>query len=328
MRNLTRRSILALAAAVPLGASASARTPSPDDIEQADWRALSARAPAGPSPALVKLQVFLDRKHASPGVIDGHDGANVRKAIRAARELAGLDAGDQADEALWTWLDDGRPVLERYRVTEDDLKGPFEPHLPTDFAELARMRTIPFRNVGEMLAERFHMDEDLLQALNPRLAEASAGTELVVAAPGERRQREGRLSRIEVRVREGLVRALTEDEALVVAYPASVGSPRTPSPEGTHRVTGVARNPVYHYDPERNFQQGRNTRRLRLPPGPNNPVGTVWIDLSKPTYGIHGTPEPSRIDKAGSHGCVRLTNWDAEELAGLVHVGLTVDFVA
>ena len=123
------------------------------------------------------------------------------------------------------------------------------------------------------------------------------------------------------------VRAYDAGGTLIVAYPATIGSEDNPSPSGTHTVEGVAPMPDYTYNPKINFQQGENTEVLTIPPGPNGPVGSMWIDLSEPTYGIHGTPEPSLIDKTGSHGCVRLTNWDAEELAGMVEPGVVVEFV-
>ena len=117
-----------------------------------------------------------------------------------------------------------------------------------------------------------------------------------------------------------------EGKAIAV-YPATIGSKETPSPSGKHKVNGVARNPPYAYNPKVNFQQGQNKKKLTLPTGPNGTVGTVWIDLSEPTYGIHGTPEPSMIDKAVSHGCVRLTNWDVEELASMVKPGTIAEFL-
>ncbi len=122
------------------------------------------------------------------------------------------------------------------------------------------------------------------------------------------------------------VRAYDAAGKLVVAYPATIGSSDTPSPSGTHTVARVALNPDYTYNPNINFKQGENHDILKIPPGPNGPVGSVWIALSKPTYGIHGTPEPSKIGKTESHGCVRLTNWDAQELAKLVKPGVTVEF--
>jgi lipoprotein-anchoring transpeptidase ErfK/SrfK len=111
-----------------------------------------------------------------------------------------------------------------------------------------------------------------------------------------------------------------------VSYPATIGSQAVPAPSGIHKVAAIARDAAYYYRPDVNFQQGDNTEPLTIPPGPNNPIGTTWIDLTEPTYGIHGTPEPARIDKTNSHGCVRLTNWDVEELAGLIAKGVPVEF--
>ena len=114
---------------------------------------------------------------------------------------------------------------------------------------------------------------------------------------------------------------------MLAVYPATIGSEDNPAPSGTHKVKGVARMPVYRYNPKVNFKQGHNSKILTIPKGPNGPVGSVWIDLTEPTYGIHGTPNPELIDKVGSHGCVRLTNWDAEELAGMVKPGVVVKFI-
>ena len=136
-----------------------------------------------------------------------------------------------------------------------------------------------------------------------------------------------KLARIDVDKARDQVRALDSDGKLVVAYPATIGSEETPSPAGSYKVRAVAKNPVYTYNPNINFKQGKNDKVLKIAAGPNNPVGSVFIALTKPTFGIHGTPDPSKIDKVGSHGCVRLTNWDAEQLATLVRKGLPVNFV-
>ena len=114
---------------------------------------------------------------------------------------------------------------------------------------------------------------------------------------------------------------------MIAAYPASIGSADTPSPSGLVTVERIALDPGYTYNPKVNFKQGSNDKVLAIPPGPNGPVGTVWIALSKPTYGIHGTPEPSKIGKTQSHGCIRMTNWDATELAKMTSPGVTVEFV-
>jgi lipoprotein-anchoring transpeptidase ErfK/SrfK len=168
------------------------------------------------------------------------------------------------------------------------------------------------------------MDEDFLIALNPDAAFAEGET-ISVVDPGEPLDRDVKY----IRVLKRLSRLSAYDTAgrLVADYPVTIGSDTMPSPEGIVRVIAIAHDPTYHYDPEVNFQQGENTDPLILPPGPNGPVGSVWIDLSRPTYGIHGTPEPSVLFQKSSHGCVRLTNWDAQELAATVREGTVVEFV-
>ncbi len=168
------------------------------------------------------------------------------------------------------------------------------------------------------------MDVDLLKALNPG-ASFTTGESIRVAAYGP--DLAGEVLRIEADKSLRQVRAYGEDDRLIAAYPATIGSEDNPSPTGSHLVEGVAPMPEYTYNPKVNFQQGDNTSVLTIPPGPNGPVGSMWIDLSEPSFGIHGTPEPSLIDKTASHGCVRLTNWDANELAKMVKPGVPVDFV-
>jgi len=184
---------------------------------------------------------------------------------------------------------------------------------------------LAFTGPTEMLSERFHMDIDLLTALNPDVDFNQAGAAIVVAAV-DGQPIAGAIVRIDVDKALKQLRAYDAEDRLVVAFPATIGSNDNPSPSGNHTIDAVALEPFYNYDPE-NFIQGDNHEKLTLPPGPNNPVGIVWIGLSKPGYGIHGTPAPSGIDKTGSHGCIRLTNWDAEELAGLISPGVAVTFL-
>ena len=139
--------------------------------------------------------------------------------------------------------------------------------------------------------------------------------------------REGEVTWIEADKALKQVRVYGPNGVLLAAYPATIGSEDNPSPSGTHVVEHATPMPNYTYNPKINFQQGENTEVLTIPPGPNGPVGSMWIALSKPSFGIHGTPEPSLIDKTGSHGCIRLTNWDAEELASMIKPGVTVDFL-
>ena len=168
------------------------------------------------------------------------------------------------------------------------------------------------------------MDEGFLRRLNAGVSFEAPGATVMVASLG--RPAKSRVTRLVADKGNKQLIGYDAAGALVVAYPATIGSDELPSPSGTHTIAAIAVNPDYWYRPDVNFKQGNNTKPLRLPPGPKNPVGTVWIGLDKPTYGIHGTPQPSKIDKTSSHGCVRLTNWNAEELPKLVQPGVPVEF--
>jgi lipoprotein-anchoring transpeptidase ErfK/SrfK len=280
--------------------------------------------PASPDPAIVKLQVLLDRAGASPGVIDGFDGDNVRKAVRALELMRGLPEDGVVDEQVVLALDSAGPVVGEYEITAEDVAA-IVPPIPSDYAEMAQREFLGYASVPELLAERFHLDEDLLRALNPN-AQFVAGERVAVTAYGP--DVTGRkVARIEADKTARQLRAYDAEGRLVLAYPATIGSEDNPSPSGTHLVAAIAPMPNYTYNPEVNFQQGENAETLIIPPGPNGPVGSMWIDLTEPTFGIHGTPEPDKIDKTASHGCVRLTNWDAGELATLVEPGVPVEFV-
>ena len=277
-------------------------------------------------PRMIKLQVLLDRNNASPGVIDGISGGNVVKAVKAFEEMQGHAADGIVDVEMWAALEgtSAEPVLVSYTITEADVAGPYVATMPHDYAEQAALPGLYYRDAAEMLAERFHMDEAFLRRLNPDVTFADAGVDVVVANVGK--PLKVRVAHIVADKAIKQLRGYDASGRLIVAYPATIGSSDTPSPTGTHAVKAIAINPEYWYRPKVNFVQGANTKALRLPPGPNGPVGATWVGLDKPTYGLHGTPEPSKIDKTNSHGCVRLTNWDARELAGLVVPGVRVDF--
>lgn len=287
-------------------------------------RAASAKTPAPaaardqpPDPFLIRVQILLDRAHASPGAIDGLDGDNLKKAVRAFREMRGMPLDGGLDEPLWTALSaDGGRATKSYSTYNEDINGRYVEKLPADYARLAKLKWLGFRDPVEMLAERFHLDEKLLRTLNPTARFKSAGETILVADTGPAAQ--GKVERIVVDKKAGEMRGYDGGGRILIVAPATIGSPDTPSPDGKMTVNGAFPDPHYIYDPKKNFQQGKNRSKLDLPPGPNGPVGAMWIDLSKPTYGIHGTPEPSQISKTASHGCVRLTNWDAAELAGMI----------
>lgn len=275
---------------------------------------------------IAALQVFLDREGFSPGVIDGKMGSNVTKAIEAWQQATGetLDPNNTEDILERLRFNGGLPITT-YTITAADAAGPFVASIPEDYAHKAQLPHLSFTSVTEMLGEKFHMDEAYLRELNPGVDFSIPGTTIKVVNPGPNKK--GKVARIVADKARKQVLAYDEAGKLIAAYPSTIGSSDTPSPSGTVHVERIAFDPGYTYNPKINFQQGANDRILQLQPGPNGPVGTVWIALSKPTYGIHGTPEPSKIGKTQSHGCVRLTNWDATELGKMVSTGVTVEFV-
>ena len=278
-----------------------------------------------PDAGMVRLQVLLDRSRFSPGVIDGLGGENTRQAIAAWRKANDLGESGNADAALVQALAaaDAAPVMTRYTLTAADLAGPFSPPAGTDLAATARAGT-NFTSALERLAERFHVTEALLQGLNPGVDFRRAGQVLIVPAVNDAPL--SGVARIVIDKTERSARAFDEAGTLLAFYPATIGSSERPASSGTVTVVGVAPEPDYTYDPAR-VSYDRGDERVVVPAGPNNPVGTVWIDLSRDTYGIHGSPDPSKIGKTASNGCVRLTNWDAEQLAAGVKPGVVVRFI-
>jgi lipoprotein-anchoring transpeptidase ErfK/SrfK len=322
MKPLLSALVLSVLLLLPRGALAAEL--SADTVEQAqDFAQVDEKAI---DPAMIRLQVLLDRSRFSPGVIDGLGGENVRKAIAAYESVNGMDGKDDAALLQALAAEDGGPVLQRYAISEKDVKGPFLEQVPKKLEDMAKLEHLSFTSPRELLAEKFHMDEDLLKALNPGADFSVAGTEITVAQVKTRAEKET-VTRIDIVKSQGALYAYDEAGTLVAFYPASIGSEGKPSPEGTHMVRAVAPNPNYYYNPKELSFTGVETKDLlEIAAGPNNPVGSVWIDLTEPTYGIHGTPEPSLIAKTESHGCVRLTNWDAEELSKMVKKGTEVTF--
>jgi len=279
------------------------------------------------SPLAVKMQALLDRARFSPGEIDGRFGDNVEKALLAFAEANNLPSGKVLTPEIWTKLQQasGDAAIAEYVLTERDIKGPYIEKLPTKMEDMKSLKALSFTGPKEALAERFHMSQDLLSALNPAQKFDHAGAKInVVNLP---REQPAKTARVEVDKARETVNAFAKDGKLIAFYPASVGSEEKPTPSGTLKVTSIQANPTYRYDPKYKFKGVESTKPFTINAGPNNPVGAMWIGLSQPGYGIHGTGDPSRVSKSDSHGCVRLTNWDVTRLGQSLKNGVAVTFI-
>jgi lipoprotein-anchoring transpeptidase ErfK/SrfK len=279
------------------------------------------------SPTIVKAEVLLDRARFSPGEIDGKSGDNLKKALQAFASAHDLDASGKLNEKVWGELtsQDSKPALVQYTISDDDVRGPFLDKLPAKMEDMKNLPHLGYTSARELLAEKFHMSEELLSALNPDEQFNAAGHQIVVANV-EGDELPAKVERIEVDKTSQTLTAYAKDNTILAVYPATVGSTAKPAPTGRLTVKKVSKNPTYHYDPKYAFKDVHTNKPFTIQPGPNNPVGLVWIELPGEGYGIHGTPDPSKISKSQSHGCVRLTNWDALHLAAAIKKGVTVDF--
>jgi lipoprotein-anchoring transpeptidase ErfK/SrfK len=282
---------------------------------------------------LVGFQVLLDRQGFSSGEIDGNPGANFSRALTAFQSAHKLAPG-APDCATWEALRGGgaEPTMTTYTITEADVKGPFEKAIPPRLADQATLSTLEYRSPAELLAERFHASPALLARLNGG-APMTAGREIKVPAvtpfdPVTKPQLDSTAGDLQIQVskEESALRATRADGTLAFYAPVSSGSVHDPLPPGNYKVLGVSWRPPFHYNPDLFWDAKPKDEKAKIPPGPNNPVGVVWISLDLEHYGIHGTPEPGHVGHTESHGCVRLTNWDAARVASLVKPGTPVEF--
>ena len=295
-------------------------------------QAAQATPPDGGGPSAQSggdIQVLLNRAGFSPGVIDGKPGSNTWKALQAFQAAHDLPATGKMDDVTWENLiaAGGNQMVVPYTITRGDVDGPFVPKMPEDMLEKAKLEVLAYTSLLEMLAERFHTTPELLRTLNPGARFAEGETIRVPNARHVSTEPQEGLDdvRVVVSKSQGTLTVERGDDVLFFA-PVTSGSERDPLPIGDWKVTSVSRNPVFNYNPDLFWDADPAHSKAKVAPGPNNPVGLVWIDLSKEHYGLHGTPEPSTVGKTSSHGCVRLTNWDALTVAGLVKKGTPVLF--
>jgi lipoprotein-anchoring transpeptidase ErfK/SrfK len=271
---------------------------------------------------VVRAQILLDRARFSPGEIDGVYGEDLRIAVNGYRENHGLKPTGTIDAEMWRLLDsDAGPLLATYTITGADVKGPFQP-TPADVQEKAKMKWLGFETPEEGLGERFHSSPKLLAELNPGKKLDAAGERISV--PNVRRTAVRLALRVVVSESKRTVIAYGAGDKELARYPATIGGTHDPLPIGRWTITGIVHNPWFNYDPGRFWNTDPKEAKAILPPGPNNPAGVAWLGLSKENYGIHGTPDPGNIRHSESAGCIRLTNWDVDDLSHMVRRGTPV----
>ena len=279
------------------------------------------------APIMIKAQVLLDRARFSPGEIDGKSGENFSKALMAFTDYLELGSTGKLTEDAWQKLvsTSSEPVLIEYTISDEDVRGPFVQNIPKKMELMKDLPALGYTSAREKIAENFHMSQDLLQTLNPGQKFDAAGQKIIVANV-KTGDLPAKATRIEVDKTAKILKVFGGNQRLLAVYPATVGSQEKPAPSGQLTVTGVSKNPTYRYNPKYEFKGVRTNEPFTIKPGPNNPVGVVWIGLSREGYGIHGTADPSKVSKSESHGCIRLTNWDALSLASVSAKGTVVNF--
>ncbi len=317
---------------------------------------LATAAPAQSLPPAVDrnvlhVQVILDMLGFGPGVLDGKGGQSLVAALKGFQEAKGLPVTGKPDAVTLHALYPYRAKRPTVRVTLDRaiMAGPFVNPMPKDYAEQAKLPSLAYSRPLEKLSEMFHTTAKTLVALNPGVTQITVGSKIVVpnTLPSSRDYdaslrndwkqtlntlnvdaKQPKADHIVVDKSDGVLRVLDANDRLIAQFSATMGSAHDPLPLGTWKIYGADYNPKFKYNPALFWDAKRDDEKALLPPGPNGPVGVVWMDLSKEHYGIHGTPNPETIGRSESHGCIRLTNWDAARLAMMIHPGIKAVFQA
>jgi lipoprotein-anchoring transpeptidase ErfK/SrfK len=288
-----------------------------------DATKIAAVGPGAAGPMVTRAQILLDRARFSPGQIDGVYGDDFGVAVKGYQDGHGLKPTGTIDAAMWGLLNrDAGTLLLTYTITAADEKGPFLP-LPAEVQDKAKLKWMGFESPEEGLGEKFHISPKLLAELNPGKELDTAGERIVV--PNVRRTAVGMALRVVVSKSKRTVIAYGAGGKELAQYPTTIGDSHDPLPIGHWTIVGIVHYPWFDWDPKMLWGVDKSLPKAELAPGPNNPVGVAWIGLSKVDYGIHGTPDPGNIGHGVSDGCIRMTNWDVDELSRMVRRGVPVD---